>query len=173
MHVFAHRMLKVAKVLKSNGTEGEIIMSFQGILPEEIDIEEPVFIYFDGLPVPYYFDCFVKKGNNKAIARLTGIKTLADAEEITGADVFADEDNFDFEDDGEDFSFLTGWTLLDSDGRNLGTVSGFLDIPNNPCLEIRTAGNAEAIIPLHEDLIEEIDEEKMQIRMTVPGGLIG
>ena len=97
---------------------------------------------------------------------------MADAEEITGADVFADEANFDFEDDGEDFSFLTGWALLDSDGRELGTVSGFLDIPNNPCLEIRTAGNAEAIIPLHEDLIISADEKKQELTMSIPAGLV-
>ena len=56
MQSSAHKMLKIAKVLKSNGTEGEIVISFLGILPEDIDTTEPVFIFFDGLPVPFYFE---------------------------------------------------------------------------------------------------------------------
>ena len=43
-------MLKVARILKANGTEGEVLMSFRDILPEDIDTQGPVFILMDGLP---------------------------------------------------------------------------------------------------------------------------
>ncbi len=165
-----HKMLRIAKVLKSNGTEGEVIISFLGISPEEIDIEEPVFIFFDGLPVPFYFEEFSKKGNSRAIARLTGIKTLADADEIAGAEIFSDEENVSLEYEDGDFSFLEGWALLDADGRNMGTITEFLDIPNNPCLEIKS-GDSEIIVPLHDDLIDDIDEEGMTLKMQIPDGL--
>ena len=171
MHSVGNRMLKIAKVLKSNGTDGDVIISFTGILPEDIDIEEPVFIYFDGLPVPFYFESFTRRGSNKAIARLTGIRTLADADEIAGSDVYADEELVSGEYEENDFSFLEGWSLQDADGHPKGTVSGFLDIPNNPCLEIMS-GDEEIIIPLHDDLIEGIDEDKMILRMRIPDGLI-
>ena len=46
-------MQKIAQVLKSNGTDGELLVSFFDIDPEEIDLQEPVFIYMDGLPVPF------------------------------------------------------------------------------------------------------------------------
>ena len=48
-------MQRIAQVLKSNGRDGELLVSFTGIDPEDIDLEEPVFIEFDGLPVPFYF----------------------------------------------------------------------------------------------------------------------
>jgi hypothetical protein len=35
-------------------------MSFVGIAPEDIDTREPVFIEFDGLPVPFYFESFTR-----------------------------------------------------------------------------------------------------------------
>ena len=37
-------MLRIGKVLKSNGTEGGLVMSFLDIIPEDIDLQEPVFI---------------------------------------------------------------------------------------------------------------------------------
>lgn len=171
MHSSADKMLKIAKVLKSNGTEGEVIISFLGISPEDIDMEESVFIYFDGLPVPFYFESFIRKGTNKAAVKLTGIRNLEDADEIAGTGIFAREESLDIEYDEDDFSFLEGWTLKDSEGHARGTVSGFIDIPENPCLEIDT-GDGEAMIPLHEDLIMDIDQELKQIRMKIPDGLL-
>ena len=38
-------MQKIAQVLKSNGTDGELLISFFDIDPEDIDLQEPVFIY--------------------------------------------------------------------------------------------------------------------------------
>ena len=48
-----HDLQKIAQVLKSNGTDGELVLGFRDIAPEDINVEEPVFIYFDGLPVPF------------------------------------------------------------------------------------------------------------------------
>ena len=165
-----HNLRQIAQVLKSNGTEGEVVISFRSIMPEDIDIEEPVFIYFDGLPVPFFFDSIVRKGNTKAVVRMTGIRTREDADEIAGADIFADAESLGIEDAEDGFSFLTGWTLEDADGRTKGTVSGFIDIPENPCLEIDT-GSGQVIIPLHDDLIRSVDEENNILRMEIPSGL--
>ena len=57
---------QVAQVLKSNGTDGELVMSFREIAPEDINLQEPVFIIFDGLPVPFYIESFTRRGNTKA-----------------------------------------------------------------------------------------------------------
>ena len=45
-------MRRLGKILKSNGTDGEVVLSLFDVDPEEIRPEEPVFIYDDGLPVP-------------------------------------------------------------------------------------------------------------------------
>lgn len=100
---------------------------------------------------------------------MTGIGSLEDADEISGADIFADSDSVDIADD-EDFSFLTGWTLTDENDTVMGKISGFLDIPENPCLEI-AADKGEVLVPLHENLIESIDERNSILKMKIPAGL--
>ena len=55
-------MLIIAQVLKSNGTDGGLLFSFLDVSPEDIDLQEPVFIEFDGLPVPFYFESFTQRG---------------------------------------------------------------------------------------------------------------
>ena len=159
-------MQRIAQVLKSNGRDGELLLGFVGIAPEEIDLEEPVFIEFDGLPVPFYFESFTPRGNSRALVRLTGVHNLTDADELAGAAVYADDDLY--EDEEED---LTGWTVLDADGTKVGTVSAHEDIPGNPCIWVET-GHGEVLVPLHEELVLDVDEKKQALRMEIPEGLL-
>jgi 16S rRNA processing protein RimM len=159
-------MQKIAQVLKSNGREGELLVGFVGIAPEDIDLEEPVFIEFDGLPVPFYFESFTPRGNTRALVRLTGVRNLTDAEELVGRDVCAEDDLY--EDEEED---LTGWTVLDADGTEVGTVTAHEDIPGNPCIWVET-GHGEVLVPLREELVLDLDEQKETLRMEIPEGLL-
>ncbi len=159
-------MQRIGQVLKSNGRDGEILVGFNGIAPEEIDLEEPVFIEFDGLPVPFYFESFSQRGNTRALVRLTGVHNLTDADELAGAVLYAEDDLY--EDEDED---LTGWTVLDADGNRVGTVSAHEDIPGNPCIWVET-GHGESLLPLREELVLDVDETEKTLRMEIPEGLL-
>ena len=173
---------QVAQVLKSNGTDGELILGFREIAPEDINLKEPVFIVFDGLPVPFFIESFTKRGNSKALVHLTGICSMDDVEEIAGKAVFVAEDSLpelSLEEDG--YEALIGWVLLtpeipdqvgdDEDVIEVGEITDFIDIPNNPCIEVETK-NGAVMIPLHEDLILSVDPEYQEIVMQIPAGLI-
>ena len=170
-------MLQVAQVLKSNGTDGELVMSFRAIAPEDINLQEPVFIIFDGLPVPFFIESFTKRGNSKALVRLTGIHCQDDVDEIAGKAVYIEGSaapELSLEEDG--FAALVGWMLLtpETSTDNLyevGEITDFIDIPNNPCIEVETE-NGAVMIPLHEDLILSVDPEYQEIIMQIPEGLI-
>ena len=171
---------QVAQVLKSNGTDGELVMGFREIAPEDINLNEPVFIVFDGLPVPFFIESFTKRGNTKALVRLTDICSMEDVEEITGKAVYIEEGNLPemtLEEDG--YAALVGWMVLtpenasdmNSDIYEIGEITDFLDIPNNPCIEVETE-NGAVMIPLHEDLILSVDPEYQEIIMQIPAGLL-
>ena len=173
-------MLQIAQVLKSNGTDGELVMGFREIAPEDINLQEPVFIVFDGLPVPFYIESFSKRGNTKALVRLTGICSMEDVDEITGKAVYIEEDQLpemSLEEDG--YAALVGWMVLtpenaddmDSDLYEVGEITDFIDIPKNPCIEVETE-NGAIMIPLHEDFILSLDPEYQEIIMQIPAGLL-
>ena len=194
-------MLQIAQVLKSNGTDGELVLGFREIAPEDINLQEPVFIIFDGLPVPFYIESFTKRGNTKALVRLTDIRSMEDVEEIAGKAVYIEDDQapeMSLEEDG--FAALVGWMVLTPGGDfssslemtegelemtegelemtegepellEVGEITEFFDIPNNPCIEVETE-NGAVMIPLHEDLILSIDPEYQEIIMQIPAGLL-
>ena len=168
---------QIAQVLKSNGTDGELVLGFREIAPEDINLKEPVFIVFDGLPVPFFIESFTKRGNTKALVRLTDICSMEDVEEIAGKAVYVEEDalpEMSLEEDG--YAALVGWMVLtpaeDEEALiEVGEITDFLDIPNNPCIEVETE-NGAVMIPLHEDLILSVDPEYQEIIMQIPEGLI-
>ena len=158
-------MQKIAQVLKSNGTDGELLVSFFDVDPEEIDLQEPVFIYMDGLPVPFYFESFVRRGVNRALVHLTGVHNLKDADELAGQPIFADY--FEVTEDSD----LTGWTVLSPDGATVGLIVGYEDIPGNLCVYVDTS-DGERLIPLHPDLVLGMDQSSRTITLQIPEGLL-
>ncbi|MBR1705253.1 MAG: hypothetical protein IJ721_00495 [Bacteroidales bacterium] len=159
-------MQKIAQVLKSNGRDGGLLVSFIGIAPEDIDLQEPVSILWDGLPVPYFFESFSPRGNHRALVHLTGVRSLEDADELAGSAIYADDDG-----NGEEDDDFTGWTVLEQDGRKVGTVTGYEDIPGNLCLEVDTE-NGQVLLPLHEDLVLSADETSGTLTLRIPDGLL-
>ena len=153
-------MLQIAKILKSNGTDGGILIGMRDIDVEDINLKEPVFIEFDGLPVPFFIQDITPRGASKAIIHLNDVLSLQDAEEIVGRAVYVDSDQ---DEEGEE-DFL-GWTVYDRDVR-VGVVDGFEDIPGNPCLAI-----GDILIPLHEDFVISIDDAERIITLDLPSGL--
>ena len=177
-----NNLQQIAQVLKSNGTDGELVLGFREIAPEDINLNEPVFIVFDGLPVPFFIESFTKRGNTKALVCLTDICSMEDVEEITGKAVYVEEESLpemSLEEDG--YAALIGWLLLAPAGDDMdedtmevdeiGEITDFIDIPNNPCIEVETKKGA-VMIPLHEDLILSVDPENLEIVMQIPEGLL-
>ena len=159
-------MLQIAKILKSDGTDGGLLISARDIALEDIDPKEPVYIEFDGLPVPFFIEDIRPKGTSKAVVHVTDVRSLEDAEELVGKEVFAGY----FEEEQEEESF-EGWTLLDK-GVVVGTVDSLEPIPGNPCLSVLRPDGQEVMIPLHEDFILSADRRSRKLDLDLPAGLL-
>ena len=159
-------MLRIAKVLKSNGVDGDVLVSAPDVALE--DLQGPVLIDFDGLPAPFFIESCTRRGSGKYIIHLTDVCNLEDAEELVGRFLMSDE--VEEEDDAaQDF---TGWKVLNR-GDYVGTVTDCEPIPGNLCLYLKPAEDAdEIIIPLHEDLIISIDEDSLTLNLNLPDGLL-
>ena len=159
-------MLRIAKVLKSNGVDGDVLVSAPDVALE--DLQGPVLIDFDGLPAPFFIESCTRRGSGKYIIHLTDVCNLEDAEELVGRFLWSDE----VEEDDYEAQDFTGWKVLNR-GDYVGTVTDYEPIPGNLCLYLKPAEDAdEIIIPLHEDLIISIDEESLTLNLNLPDGLL-
>ncbi|MBQ5935682.1 MAG: PRC-barrel domain-containing protein [Bacteroidales bacterium] len=152
------------KVLKSWGAAGEVVLSRPADSPQDLNVQEPVFIEFDGLPVPFYFESLQEKGN-RLIVKFEDVDTLAQAEELVGREVrFAAEEE-------EEEDTLIGLKVRDSRTRRIiGEIVDFSDYGGNIVLTVETEDSGEVLLPLHEELIVNIHGEV--ITLDIPEGLL-
>lgn len=148
------------KVLKSWGTAGQVVLSPASDDPEDFDLEEPVFITFDGLPVPFFIESIEPKGS-RLIVKFEDIDTLEAAEDLVGRQISLLED----EDNQEEDSII-GMTVRNArDGSIVGPVTGVEDYAGNTCITIDYKGK-EVTVPFHEDLVESVQDDVLTIRIA-------
>ena len=91
MQKSANILLPVAKVLKSFGTKGEMVIRYSPETQEDIDKKKPVFIYYDGLPVPFFVESIQNRATDQALLKLEGIYSESLANEIVGELIYLEK----------------------------------------------------------------------------------
>lgn len=163
-----HNLLPIAQVLKSYGTQGEVIISIYTDVPEEISIKKPIFLFFEGLSVPFFIEYLRPRGVNKALLKLEDIDTINYAEEIVGKKLFLPSKT---KKEGSD-DFLE-YTLFNQEKKEIGKILATKDFNGNICLEVECIANPEPLlIPFHPDLLISINKRKKTLTLNIPEGLV-
>ena len=153
---------------------GEVIVRLSsGVLEEHNFKKEPVFIIFDGLPVPFFITSFKARGNNGALVKFETINDLFHSEELVKKEILVDAssidpESLDIDEDEAMAAFLIGFKVKDQNGKQVGEISDYYNYPSNPCIEL----DSKHLVPFNEDLILKLDNRKRIITMTIPGGLL-
>ena len=103
----------------------------------------------------------------------TRVQELAIPPMMEGKDILAKRSaiNGDEMDDDEiSIENLIGWAILGKRGEKIGEITDFEPIPGNPCLYVKH-GEETVMIPLHDDLIIDIDEDAKTLSLDLPEGL--
>lgn len=179
----------VAQIVKSYNTNGEAVVKLANDLLEDLNVKEPVFIFFDELPVPFFIERFSPKGNSGAIVKFSSVNDMQHSEELVKRTVFVEASSVS-EDALEELAqedmgaFLAGFSLLDEHGRTIGQITDYHDYPNNPCIEVQPAGGVVSaldgdapngrtiLLPFQEQFIVAFDAQERMVQMSLPSGLI-
>jgi len=174
-------LIPVAKVLRSFGTEGRVILKYNLPRPEDenLDRKRPVFIFFDGLPVPFFIEDVNTKGSQQLLIKFEGINTQKFAEEIVGETVYieklqkkgskvkVDKNN------GDDITEIIGFKVFDSYEQYIGIIQNIYPYPNNLCIGVhREDKEDELLIPFNEKLIISIDVSHKKAVLNLPKGIL-
>ena len=150
------------EVLKLFGANGELIIKLdESVAKRETQQEEPVFMEFAGLRVPFYFKLFEPRGG-KAKVIFDNMETESLAAELVGKKIHFFSN---FTPEEPESETLVGFTVTDARLGTLGRVTKVHDFPGNPCIEV-----ADILIPLNG--ISRPDYEKRIVYTAVPDGLL-
>ena len=151
------------KVLKSWGASGQVVLSHPDIDPEDLKTQGPVFIEFDGLPVPFFIESLQEKGN-RCIVKFEDIDTLPEAEELVGREATLGTEA------EEDEDTLVGLRVRDAKSRRIiGEIVDMSDYGGKLVVTVET-DHGDVLLPVHEELIVGIHDDILT--MDIPAGLV-
>lgn len=138
--------------------------------------EQVNLVYFlkDGMYVPYFVS---EKSGKRQTLKFERIRSREDSLHLTDQPVYARKKDLPESvlqnlSDGSDFLFLQGFVIYDvTADREVGPVSKMEEYPAGWMAEIDLNRENPLLIPLAEELIDRIDEEKEVIYMALPEGL--
>ena len=131
---------------------------------------EYLVLELDNIMVPFFIEEYFFKSDTQAVIKFEGIDTLERARELANVDIFfpisiMEEYNKNARANEKTLSYpmLVGFMVND-----IGKVAYIDDQTANIMFELEDG----TLIPASEELIEDIDIENKQIRMTIPEGLL-
>ena len=112
------------------------------------------------------------KTDSSALVKFEDINSAEQAMQLIGSEVYF-ENKYIEEGEADEVSlnYFTGFTIKDTDGATIGTITGIDDQTENWLFHVETV-NADVLIPAHEDFIIEINHKDKIIEMDLPEGLL-
>lgn len=161
----------IGKIVKPHALAGEVGVSFIIDYPEEYVSSEVLFLEEKGSLVPYFIE-YQSFNGTKGIFKFEGIDTIEGAEGLRGMDFYIPlKDLPELEEGQVYFHELIGFQVHGVEEGFLGEVNDIYDFKSHAVMEIFYQGK-EVLIPLHEDIIDNIDEDAQIIRVNLPEGLL-
>ncbi|MFI3263562.1 MAG: 16S rRNA processing protein RimM [Rikenellaceae bacterium] len=159
----------VAKITKVYSESGELQLRLYDNFNELVDLTEPLFAEIDSLEVPVFIGDFLKRGSSKATIKIDDIDSDLRALEFVDKELYLYVED---EDDGElYYEDMGGFKIIDSRSGKSGIITEYIDYNDNPLFSTDFNG-IEVMIPVNDDIIDEIDEDIKVVKVTLPEGLI-
>lgn len=165
--------IEVGYIQKPHGLKGEIIVVFGKEFEESFEDLENLFVDVDGGLVPFFIEDegLRFKNDGSAICRLEFVDSLTKAKELVGCKVYVFKHEVGEAEDQETTSTLIGMKAFDEKFGEIGLISRVDDFSGNLVITV-VHSRAEIMIPLSDEIITLLDEEKREIHLSCPNGLI-
>lgn len=164
---------KFGEVLKSHGKDGEIVISSDVELSEDFAKMESIFIDINGGLVPFFIEDILIRSSKTAILKLEDVENVGEANELSGRSWFLPKKEWDklLQENPQTFSILKGYTLVDQNDEEIGSIEDIQEIPSNTLLQVRY-GSSLIDVPINEATIYHIDQQKQTVKNHIPDGLL-
>jgi 16S rRNA processing protein RimM len=156
---------------KPYGVKGSFLIKGKNLKADEIINKESVFIEIDGLLVPFLIKDFQIKSPDVFIIKLEGIDSETKAREFSGMAVYMMQEQFKRKSGTvRELPDIRNYRVIDERLGFVGLVSQIVDLISNPLLVLKK-DEKEYYVPMHEDIVREVNDKDKMIRISAPDGL--
>lgn len=158
-------------ISRTHGVKGKFCVEIQSVFPEDLEDLDFILIMREGLPIPFAIEEIEYKDDQSLIIACEFIESREEAAKWIGESVLIHTDFCSEAEPELSLNDLIGFKTESEDGKSLGFIRDFIDIPGNPLFELEY-GDSEILFPANDDLIVEINWDQQKIIFRIPEGLI-
>ncbi|MFK8005907.1 MAG: ribosome maturation factor RimM [Saprospiraceae bacterium] len=172
------KYISIGFTKKEHRLKGELKVLVDDEYLEDLLKTPVIFLSIKGRHLPYFVE--ETRLENELIIKLEDVDSKEAAHLLSSKEIFLQPANILKKEEKELvfenpsnllFGHLVDFMLVDSELGELGKIIDVVEFPQQEMAVIPHNGN-EFFIPIHESLIEKIDEEKQYIYMNLPEGIL-
>tara|TARA_Y200000002_G_scaffold252826_1_gene209394 strand:- start:195 stop:710 length:516 start_codon:yes stop_codon:yes gene_type:complete len=163
--------VKIGTVVSKHGFKGDIKINISSYNLYNFPDLSHLFIELDGSFIPFSINEIRSFSKNILIVKLKELNSEDEVDEIIHKNIYVDSTKIQSKkDSGFFYNDLINFNVF-MDSQKIGTIENInIDLPQ-PVFEIKYNSRL-VLIPIHEDLIKEIDKENNIIHLDIPDGLL-
>lgn len=158
---------------KTVGLNGELSIKFDVDDLSRYKTLQHFFVAVNGQLVPYFIKKIQVRSNDQAVIHVEGIDNITAAEKIVGSSVYLPLNALP-KLEGNKFYFheVIGFTVIDKEHGEIGTIEKVLDFPQQDILLVKKGYATEILIPVRDEIIKKVNRALKNIEIEAPKGLI-
>lgn len=161
----------VGRIVKTHGIKGEVTLRIDNEDFDEIEELNYFLLDINDKLIPFFIEN-ITYHSNKSFILFQDLKTLEAASQLVGTAVYLPLDLLP-ERSGNDFYSheVVDFLVVDEEKGELGRVQEIIEYPTQSLIQI-IKDEKEILIPIHDDIIKDVDREGKKILIKAPVGLI-
>ena len=162
-------MYALGKISKAHGYAGTLALVLDAPLDEKLEDLSEVFLFVDGLYVPYPIEEFAPITDTLVHIHLEFVNDREEAVKLAGCKVYANLQTPINQNVVDGFERWIGFTVHDSKNGKVGVIQKIDDYKGNIVIQIIDGGK-ETLLSFYPELVTNIDYDKKNLYITAPDG---
>lgn len=166
------KLIGVGFTKKTHGAQGELKITLKDEYFDDFVNAEVVFINMQGKPLPFFIENMREAGD--IILKIEEVDSPAEAKNLTSKELFLREKDIKISKKAGTvltFELLVGYELWDEQTGCLGKIKEIEALPHQHLAIVEYEGR-EVFIPLHPQMVVNLDEKAKKIVLRLPEGLL-
>ncbi len=169
--ILLDELFPIGYVHKQHGVQGELTI----ILTVDLQSFEPNFLILEieGIFVPFFIKNKLNKKDRSALITFEGLSSIEKSKKLIGKTIYLPKQDVQIASapSQSPINELIGYIIIDKTKGKVGTIEAIEDTTEN-VLFVVSYQNTELLIPVVEEFIENIDDQKKVVFTRLPIGLL-
>lgn len=163
-------------ITRQHGYKGDVVAKIDTDRPEHYEDLGSVLLEDQGGLIPFFLTHSQLLKKDQLLLRFEDVKSAKEASALMGKDIYLPLSSLP-KLEGKSFYYheIIGFTAIDGEETELGTIRDVIDRPGQPVLLIEYLSegeNKELLVPAVDEFIDKIDRSSSKLYLHLPEGLV-